>query len=183
MPKVFNLTAVESHFKQVLRYAPGMLGNEAVNFFTDSFRSQGWLGNRFEPWKRRRTDGKRKGRSILVDTGRLRRSIRITSNSSGIVKIGTDVPYAKAHNEGFRGQVTVKAHQRNKYKKNRVGSGKFTKKGKERMKTVSTISGNYEVQSYTRRVNLPERRFMGENPYLTQKLKRILQAEFNKGLR
>ena len=36
MPNIFPLNAVERHFKQVLQYAPGMLGNDAVIFF--------WIG-------------------------------------------------------------------------------------------------------------------------------------------
>lgn len=182
MANIFNIRKTEAHFKRVLQYAPGILGNEAVNFFTDSFRNQGWLGNRFEPWRKRRSK-KGTGRSILVQTGRLRRATRITSNSGGIVRIGNDTPYAKAHNEGFRGQVNVKAHTRNKYTKTKIGSGKLTKKGKERMKTINTLSGTIDVKAHTKRMNLPERRFMGESQYLTTRLKRILQAELNKGLR
>lgn len=92
MQNTFNLKATQAHFKRVLLYAPGILGNEAVNFFTESFRSQSWLGNRFEPRRKRRSDGKRKGRAILADTARLKCSIRITSNSGGRVVMGTDTP-------------------------------------------------------------------------------------------
>lgn len=182
MAKSFDIRKTEAHFKRVLMYAPGMLGNEAVNFFNNSFRMQGWLGNRFEPWKKRRSR-KRAGRAILVDTGRLRRGTRITSNTGGIVRIGNDAPYARAHNEGFRGIANVRAHTRNKYSKSKVGTGRLTSKGKERMKTVSSISGSTNVKAHTRRMNLPQRQFMGSSPYLTARLKRILQAELMKGLR
>jgi len=182
MAKSFNLRKVEAHFKRALQYLPGMLGNEAVNFFTDSFRSQGWLGNRFELWKKRRSK-KGVGRSILIKSGRLKRATRITSNSGGVVKIGNDTPYARAHNEGFRGQVNVKAHTRNIYTKTKIVTGKLTKRGKERMKTINTISGIIEVKAHTKRMNFPIRKFMGESPYLTLRVKRISQAELNKGLR
>lgn len=182
MAKSFNLRATEAHFKRVLLYAPGMLGNEAVNFFNNSFRLQGWLGTRFDPWRRRRSR-KQAGRAVLIKTGRLRRGTRIVSNSAGVVRIGNDVPYARAHNEGFRGTVSVSAHKRGLYKKTRVGTGRLTKKGKERMKTVSSRSGDVTVKAHTRRMNLPRRQFMGHSPYLTARLKRILQAELNKGLR
>jgi phage gpG-like protein len=182
MANIFNLRKVEAHFKSILLYAPGILGNEAVNFFIDSFRNQGWLNNRFEPWKKRKSKIGT-GRSILVQTGRLRRGIRITSNSGGKVIIGNDAPYAKAHNDGFRGTVRVVAHERNQYSKSKVGTGKLTKKGKERMKTVSTISNTFVVKAHARRMNMPVRRFMGESQYLTIRLKRILAAELNKGLR
>ena len=184
MPNTFNLNQVETHFKEVLQYVPGMLGNDAVNFFLDRFKQQGWLGNSLDPWvKRRNNKGRNSGRAILVDTGRLRRSIRIVSVSTGIVTIGTDVPYARAHNEGFRGIVNVRAHTRNRFTKEKLGSGKFTKKGKERMKTVQRISGSSNVIAHTRKVNIPRRQFMGESPYLTKLLQRRLQAELMKGLR
>lgn len=184
MPNIFPLNAVEKHFKQVLQYAPGMLGNDAVNFFLDSFHRQAWIGNSVEPWRQRRGNSKRnKGRAILVQSGRLRRSIRITGISGGIVTIGTDVPYAKAHNEGFRGIVNVKAHKRNQYKKEKLGTGKFTKTGKERTKTVQRIAATGDVIAHTRKVNMPRRQFMGQSPYLTKILQRRLTSELMKGLR
>ncbi len=178
-----NLNDLQSRFKQLLLYAPGMLGNDAVNFFLDSFKRQAWLGNRLEPWAKRRVNKRRPGRAILVDTGRLRRSIRITRVSQGNVYIGTDVPYAKAHNEGFRGTVQVKAHKRNKYTKSRIGTGKFTKTGKERTKTISSVSGSSMVKAHTRKVNIVQRQFMGTSPYLTRQLQRRLSAELMKAMR
>lgn len=184
MPLIFPIKQAEQHFKDVLQYAPGMLGNDAVNFFLDSFKRQAWLGNNLQPWaKRRNNKGRNSGRAILVDTGRLRRSIRIIGVSAGAVTIGTDVPYAKAHNEGFRGVVNVKEHTRNQYKKEKQATGKLTKTGKERMKTVQRISANHTVKAHTRKVNITQRQFMGESPYLTKILQRRLQAEMMKGLR
>lgn len=159
-----------------------MMGNMAVNFFIDSFNRQGWLGNTLEPWVKRKSN-KRPGRAILVDSGRLRRSIRIVSTGVGQVEIGTDVPYARAHNEGFRGVVTVKAHTRNRYSSAKVGTGKLTKSGKERMKTVQTVSGTIHVQQFTRKMNLPKRQFMGYSPILENKIKRQLTAELLKTFR
>lgn len=184
MSNQFPLKQVEAHFKAVLGYAPGMLGNDAVNFFLDSFKRQGWLGSSFEPWAKRKSNAKRnKGRSILIDTARLKRSIRITGISAGVVTIGTDVPYAKAHNEGFKGTVNVSAFKRNRYTREKLGSGKFTSTGKERMKTVQRIGSTGDVKAHTRRVNIVRRQFMGNSPYLQKQLSRRLQAELMKGLR
>lgn len=184
MSNTFPVKKIEQHFRQVLMYAPTMLGNDAVNFFLDSWKRQGWLGDGLQPWRKRSSKAKRNsGRAILMDTGRLRRSIRIISVSTGTVTVGTDVPYARAHNEGFRGVVNVKAHSRNRYKKAKEGTGKFTKKGTERMKTVQRVSSTGMVKAHTRKVNIPKRQFMGESPYLTKQLARRLQAELMKGLR
>lgn len=174
MTQSFNLREVEKRFKKVMTYAPVMLGNDAVNFFKDSFKKQGWLGNSFEPWKPRKTVTKwgktkrNKGRAILVDTGRLRRSIRLIKASNLTAVIGTDVPYARAHNEGVRlGEIQqVKAHERFTYKKQRL-----VKPSK--------------VMAHVRNINqnIPQRQFMGNSPYLTKQLQRRLTAELMKSLR
>jgi len=96
-----DLNIIEARFKSVLKAAPLLLGNHAVNFFLDSFKRQAWLGNRLQPWAKRRQNKRRPGRAILEDSGRQRRSIHITNIIGPQVTIGTDVPYAKAHNEGF----------------------------------------------------------------------------------
>jgi phage gpG-like protein len=188
--KTFDLRKAEEHFKRVLMYVPGMLGNEAVNFFTNSFRQQGWLGNSFTPWRARKVSkwgmrDKRKGRAILIDSGRLRRSIRIVSNSRGIVRIGTDVPYAKAHNEGVRlGLIqNVKGHKRRLTK---LGiTKKKALKSRTRIEFGRVDSGFTVVKAHKRRIDqrIPQRQFMGSSPYLTARLKRILQAELMKGRR
>lgn len=175
-----DLNNLQARFKQVLIAAPRVLGNHSVNFFLDSFKRQAWLGTRLQPWAKRRNNKRRPGRAILVDSGRLRRSIRITNIAGPQVTIGTNVPYAKAHNEGFRGTVAVKAHKRNKYTKSKVATGKLTKTGKERMKTVSTLSGSSTVKAHSRKVNIVQRQFMGTSPYLTTQLQRILQANLNR---
>lgn len=185
MAKNFNILAKhEQHFKKVLMYAPGMLGNVAVNFFLDRFRYQNWLGHTAEPWRQRRRNTRRnRGRALLIQSGRLRRSIRITKVTGLTVTIGTDVPYAKAHNTGFKGSVAVKAFSRNKYSKQKVGSGKYTKTGKERMKTVSRVSGSVQVKAHNRKMNIPRRQFMGRSPVLDKMLQRKLLAELLKGQR
>lgn len=174
MAQTFPLRQIEQRFKKVMLYAPVMLGNDAVNFFKDSFKRQGWLGNSFQPWKPRKTVTKwgktprNKGRATLVDTGRLRRSIRLVKASNLMAVIGTDVPYARAHNEGVRlGEIQqVKAHERFTYKK-------------QRLVKPSKVIAHY------RRINqnIPQRQFMGQSQYLTKQLQRRLTAELMKSLR
>jgi hypothetical protein len=66
MAQRFNIRTYEQHYKRVLQYAPGMLGNMAVNFFLDRFRYQNWLGNTAEPWRqRKKSTGRNQGRAIL----------------------------------------------------------------------------------------------------------------------
>jgi len=158
-----GIRLLQQRYKSVMLRIPVIIGNTAVNFTLDNFRRQGFLGNTFERWQNRKQgwkNDKRKGRPILIGTGRLRRSVRIVRISQDGVLIGTDVPYAKAHNEGLKiGEIqTVKGFTR------RNGS---------------------EVKAHTRRINqnIPRRRYMGNSPYLNALLKRNVSAEFIKELK
>jgi len=142
---------------------PLLIGNEAVNFSLDNFRRQGFLGNTMERWPKRKKSWSKKGnnsRNVLISTGRLRRSVRVIRATIDAVVIGSDVPYAKAHNEGLKLGViqSVKA---------------FTRKD------------GANVKAHTRRINmkLPRRRFIGNSPYLNQRLERVATAEFNKEIK
>lgn len=152
---------------------PKLVGSEVRNFALDSFKRQGFLGDTFEPWKRRKSK-KGAGRAILVKTGRLRRGWRVQQANWNAVIIANDVPYAKAHNDGFfRKEVTVKEHQRNTFSRSKVGTGRFTKTGKERMKTVQSISGSVKVRQHKRRMSIPRRRMIGKSQYLMRHLQRV----------
>lgn len=191
MANTFPLREVEQHFRNVLLYAPGMLGNDAVNFFVDSFRKQGWQGASFEPWVKRKAvtrwgkTPRNNGRAILVDSGRLRRSIRITSVHAMNVTIGTDVPYAKAHNEGLRlGFIqNVRSYTR---KVTKLGITKKTQlKTRTKVEFGRVQTGETTVKAHKRKVDMkiPKRQFMGYSPVLDTQLRRRLTAELMKGLR
>jgi len=98
----FNLGKIEKGGRTAMERSMILIGNEAKNFFVASFRKQGFDDKNVQPWKPRKKEGKRKGRAILVDSGDLRRSIvREPVNKTQLsVKISTDLPYAKVHNEG-----------------------------------------------------------------------------------
>ncbi|MDF7809925.1 phage virion morphogenesis protein [Hymenobacter sp. YC55] len=112
--KVFQKEATK-----MLRGLPKMIGKMALVEASDNFRKQGHENDSgaFVPWAPRKTnkpehgrtrnDGQRdrryrvpKGRAILVQSGRLRRSLRIVSSTASSITIGTDVPYAEPLQEG-----------------------------------------------------------------------------------
>lgn len=89
--------------RQTLVVLPRVLATEGVNFSKESFQKQGWTNNSFERWKKRKSGQKRnKGRAILVDSGDLRRSVRILSTSIGKATYGSTLKYAPVHNAGLR---------------------------------------------------------------------------------
>lgn len=142
---------------------PGIIATEAVNFSKERFVAQNWIDTNTEPWKARktkRTSATRNRGAILVDTARLKRSIRkIKVTTTGAV-IGTDVPYASAHNNGFRGRKNVKAHNSRSRKGN-----------------------DFKVKAHTANVNLPRRRFIGESAALNKRIERTCTAEIMRAIK
>ena len=180
----FNLDGKRAALRQVMITLPRTIGLLAVNFSKDRFRAGGWYDRTFMPWKTRNGEKRgQSGRAILVKSGRLRRSIRVTSVTSNSVTIGTDVPYAKAHNEGFKGMVTVKSHKRGRFTKKKVGTGKFTAKGNERMKTVQSLTGTSDVASHQRQVDMPKRQYLGESAHLNRIVTRKITTELLKAFK
>lgn len=79
---------------------PAILTQEAVNFFQENFRLQGFLDSTVDKWKnRKKLDS---GRAILVKTGQLRRSIRKIHATPSRMVVGSTVKYAGVHNFGLR---------------------------------------------------------------------------------
>ena len=165
---------LEKKTKALEKYArvefPRMAGRKVLRFIDGNFRAQGWQGRSFLPWQRNKTNT-----TILIRRGTLRRSINMQT-SDGMVRIYTNCPYARVHNRGFNGTVTVKAFTRNKYTATRIGTGRYTKNGNERMKTVHQVSGSSQVKSHIRKMNTPRRQFMPESwddsPVLVNALRR-----------
>jgi phage gpG-like protein len=158
-----GIAILAKRFKGVWLRVPLLVGNEAINFTLDNFRRQGFLGSTFQPWATRKTGwkkDKRKGRAILTDTSRLKRSIRITKLSADEVAYGTDVKYAQAHNEGLKLGII------------------------QSVKSFTRKSGA-EVKAHTRRIDqrIPKRQFMGNSPYLNARITRVVSAAFLKELK
>lgn len=149
------------------------VGAVGLQFIDSNFRAQGWQNKTLIPWRatRRKKNvfgiGKkvsvnakgqtvRKGHAmILINSGRLQRSFHANSAGIGRVRWFTDVEYAKAHNEGFKGTVTVKSHQRRILQKQKIYSVKTRKGGLQKVET-----GSITVKSFSRNMNIPRRQFM-----------------------
>ncbi len=157
---------------------PTKAGNIALRFVNGNFRAQGFQGASFKRWKANKRNG-----TILVKTGKLRAATYMTTQA-GQATIKNHMPYAKAHNEGFSGTVSVKAHSRNRYGKTKVGTGKFTKSGKERQKTMTVKTGQITVAAHSRKINLPRRQFAptpdSPSPVLDNAIMREVNKDINK---
>lgn len=158
---------------------PNEIAAVAVNFSKECFVSQSWLDTTKENWKQRKRDrlskngNKTKNQTLLVQTGRLKRSIRKIKADESQIVIGTDVPYAQIHNEGgtINKSVAVKAHT--------VKSHSRTRKGrKEQVK-------EFTVRAHARKMNttIPRRQFLGESYTLSKRIINLITARFARALK
>ncbi|WP_312310980.1 phage virion morphogenesis protein [Empedobacter brevis] len=151
-----------------------MAAIEAVNFSKERFVQKNWIDRSRTAWKKR----KRKDRgSLMVKSGRLKRSIRKLSYTRNSVTIGTDVPYAQIHNDGgtINKTVRVKSHSRKITKR-----GRSERTGRVLKKRVS--NGTTTVKSHTRKMKLTyhERKFLGQSALLLRRIERLTQREIDK---
>jgi phage gpG-like protein len=176
--KRLNLLQKEMVRDYVYNRFPTIAGNIALRFIDGNFRAQGWQGSTFKAWK----STKRKG-TILIKTGALRRGTYFT-NVQGGIKVINNVKYAAVHNNGFQGVVQVKGYRRRIIAAKRVETGRLTKTGKMRMKTVHSLKGYSDVKPFSRKMNIPQRQFMpvsiNDSPVLVNALRREIVREFQK---
>jgi phage gpG-like protein len=144
---------------------PQKIAEEAKNFSKERFVKQNWIDGSGgqERWAKRakaRGGKQRSAGAVLVDSSRLKKSIRIVSVTPAEVVIGSDVPYAKIHNEGAVNLTeSVKAHNRE------------SRKGKV-----------HQVKAFTRKMNMPKRQFLGPSRALDIRLERMITREFTQAL-
>ena len=159
--KDYDFGKIVVNFTEVQKQIPEALATVCVNYFKDSFRRQGWRDS---------------GRGILIKRGHLRNSIRRLIANWKRVEVGTDLPYAEPNNEGFSGTVSVRQHTRRQFKKERykVGRGVYSVKTRQeltRTKTQKVATGTtFTVRAHTRKVDLPQRQFIGDSEVLEMKI-------------
>lgn len=157
---------------QLYRKFPELAAIEAVNFSKERFVRKNWVDKTVTAWKPRKpspewhSEEQKKAAargSLMVKSGRLKRSIRKIKVTRNSVTIGTDVPYAEPHNEGavINQSINIRAHKRKR-------------KGRE-----------YSVKAHRRKrkITLPERRFIGESAILLRRVVRLVQREINEILK
>lgn len=86
---------------------PLQLANIAKRHFVQSFKDGGFRDVNLSPWAKRKANSRRnKGRALLVDTGAMRRSVKVIKASFDIIKVGSvGVSYAKYHNDPKKARV------------------------------------------------------------------------------
>lgn len=147
------------------------IGVAVVNNTLENFEKQAYSNN---PWKKRK-DKKDKTRALLVKSGRLRRSVRVIASSPISVTIGSDVPYARIHNEGGIINRAARSENfvRNRHKRGKLGK-MFGGMGAFRKGTTPGRGLTFKAYSFS----IPKRQFLGVNVALYKEIKGIIKTEF-----
>lgn len=128
-----------------------------------NFSAQGFVenGTARPRWKKRKQENHlTRGRHILYGNGNLQNNVKAKALAER-VSVGVDlskVPYAQIHNEGGRFVQYVKAHTRRHRKTGR----------------------RHQVRSFSRKLNMPQRKFLGYSPDILKSAEKDIRHEFDK---
>ncbi|XWN29755.1 MAG: phage virion morphogenesis protein [Devosia sp.] len=105
--EILNEAEVEAFFAKAAILPPRlakMIGLQVENQTRDRFNTKEGPDGPWAAWKPSTAKSKKAGFSLMVDSGRLAQSIQ--SSVSGLeAKVGTNVHYARYHQEGTRHMV------------------------------------------------------------------------------
>ena len=151
---------------------------EMTDEFDQNFERQSFFG---EAWQRRKSPI-RQGGHILVDTGRLCRSIqsRTTENS---ITFFTEEPYAAIHNEGGEIVVTTKMKRYFWHKYYETVGSFDRKKDGSRSNNKRTVQLSEEAEFWKfmalkkvgTTIKIPRRRFLGTSPEVEKAVREIIE--------
>jgi phage gpG-like protein len=136
--------------REIISDAAEIVAETATEYYKATFKNKAFDGN---PWKPA-TVPKKTG-SLLIDSGALVNSIRpaeVTPQRVVISAGNEKVDYARIHNEGFDGTVTVPAHTRR------------------------TRGKDVPVREYTRKTSIPKREFMGDSRELNELIRARIEG-------
>ena len=156
-PPTYDL---EKRIRKAMKSLPKLVAEEAAEYSRRRFAEKNFDG---KPWKPLSKNYRPTRGTLLVRSGALLNSVRVVSTSQEKVVIGagnSKVKYAKVHNEGFSGSVVVKSFRR-------IG-----KNGKI-----------HNVRSHTRKMNIPQRQFMGRCAELEEILRKETEKLFRSVMR
>jgi phage gpG-like protein len=172
-------------------YVMKMLGNEAVNFFKENFRLQGFKDNGIvEKWKERRYNKGNKQRAILIDRGTLVRSIHVktVTDDTAVIGIGQEaVAYGAIHNAGGVIIPTLKMRRFfwAMYKKEiaKIPVNKNGTMSIAKGQAVNKAASMWKAMALAKKITIPQRKFMGSSTDLDAAVLRTLAAEIERILK
>lgn len=177
---ISRLPAFRDDLKRSIARLPQVAGGTAVTFFKENFRRQGFLNNgSVDKWKARKKGAKRnKGRALLIDTGRMRRDIRVLTSSGTHVVVGATVPYAEAHNEG----ADIKENARVPGFTRKGGRVRGHKRGGVRVRAHKREAAKVEAHTKQMNVSIPQRQFIGNSTDLMDEIEKAYIRDLEKSI-
>ena len=168
----------ERDIRRLLRVLLTDIGVELGEEFDRNFERQGFFSH---AWQRHRSP-LRQGKSILVDTSALRRSIH-RKVSNGTLTFASELPYAAIHNEGGDIRVTMRM-KRYFWAKYREVTGAFgrrkdgSKRQDKRNARLSTEAEFYRamaLQKEGKKIHIPKRQFLGNAPEVEKIVREVIE--------
>ncbi len=142
--------------EELMAGIPDIIAETATEYFKESFSLKEFDGKAWVAAKKPKKTG-----SLMIESGNLMNSIHpaVVSRDRVVIQAGNDkVDYAKVHNEGFTGPVTIPAHTRR------------------------TKKGSAQVKGFTMQQHIPQRQFMGKAPQLLKMIKERVEDYLTKKL-
>ena len=188
---VKDMERVASEIKDMVT----IMGVYAINHYKKSFRDGGFTDEGFTPWKKRKSGRDRKkgsirnasggtrslkmGRGVLIKTRALSRSLTARGIGRYSVRIQSNLPYAKVHNEGETINVTSRSGSGTINARVR-GSGKFVNGvfTKGRSKKIQLQGASYTTGPY--QIKMPKRQFVGYSGVLSRKIEKKLDSKIRR---
>lgn len=158
-----DLHGKSEEIRRLQKKIPRYVAAAAEKMKDANFSAQGFVenGTARPRWKKRKRENRlTRGRRILYGTGNLQNNVKAKALADR-VSVGVDlskVPYAKIHNEGGSLTQYVKAHTRKHYK-----TGK-----------------RCQVRGFNRKMNMPQRKFLGYSPDILKNAEKDIRYEFDK---
>lgn len=146
--------------------------------FDQNFERQGFFG---EKW-RRRSSPLRPGGHILVDTGKLRQSIKSRTDDTSIT-FYSDLPYAGIHNEGGEIEVTARMKRyfwyrymsaRGSFGRKKSGELRNNKKNRQ-LGSEAEFWKAMALIKEGKTIKIPKRQFLGMAPEVETEVRRIIE--------
>lgn len=164
--------------KQILKDIRVEMSDE----FDQNFTRQAFFS---KAWERRRSPI-RQGKSLLIDTGELRRSIHSKTTATSIT-FYTDLPYAAIHNEG--GEITVtrkmKGYFWHKYYETAGAFGRRKDGSLRRDKRTVRLTTEAEFWKFMAlkkvgsTITIPRRQFLGVSPEVEAAVREIVEENIS----
>ncbi|MCH4824284.1 phage virion morphogenesis protein [Gramella lutea] len=136
--------------RELMKDAQTIAEVEMLNFVLSNFEKQGFTDSGFTPWQKRKDDAD-PGRAILVKSGGLRDSVKVTHSSQEKVELSATAKHAQIHNEGGTINIPVTKKMRKYF----WYMYKSTKQAKWKGMAL-TKKSHFNVK-------IPKRQFMGES--------------------